>query len=809
MSFLHSLLTPPLRAILTRLSKRRLPTIEGTVKVPGLGAEVEIVRDRWGVPHIYGSSERDLFFAQGYVHAQERLFQMEIARRVAQGRLSEIFGEMALETDRMVRTFGFGRLAREEWARIPDDLRGILTAYADGVNAFIRNMEGQHEVGFTLLRIWPEAWRPEDTLSIVRLMVWELSHGWQGALVRGELAEAVGPEHAADWEIHYPENNPLSLPEGIEFNRLDPDGSLHRAQGPFLARGQGSNLWAVLASRSETGGAVLANDMHLKIGVPGVWYENHLEAGGFKVSGMSLPGVPLVLVGHNERIGWGVTLAYTDAEDLFVERFDPNDPARYRFGEGWRQAQVVEERIPVKGRGEPVVEKVVITHHGPVISGVTPYGPKMRQEADFVERLTVCSMALRPAEVIRGWWLLNQAAGWDDFVEAMRWIEAPQLNIGYADVEGNIGFWTTGKIPVRGKGDGNVPAPGWTGEYDWVGEVPFEEMPHAFNPAKGYFINTNNKVVDDDYPHFLGNIWMNGYRARRIEQMLTAKERLTLDDHAAMQVDVTSLPGQEFVAALEGFQSDDPDAALALRLLREWDFRLTPDTVGGTVYEVVRYTLVRNLLRAGVGDALTYRVMGQGFHPLVLYSSEFYGHDVVALLRMLRSPDNWWVQQAGGREVWLTEGLRTAIQWLRANLGENPTGWQWSTLHYLPLEHLLGTQPPLDKIFNLPPLMVGGDTDTPLQTAFFPQDPYKTLNFAPSQRQIFDLANWDNARMVVLPGQSGRLASPHYGDQALLWLEGRHHPMLWSREAVEAHAEASLHLRPAAVSAGEEGGAAG
>ena len=796
MSLFHTLLTPPLKAILTRLSKRRLPPTEGELTLDGLVSEVKVVRDRWGVPHIYATNDWDLFFAQGYVHAQDRLFQMDIARRLALGRLSEIFGEMALETDRMVRTFGFNRIARAEWQAFPADLRDLLEAYAAGVNAFL-TAEAEHlEVAFSLLRYTPEPWQPVDSLAIVRLMVWELSHGWQGELVRGELAEAVGPEHAADWEPHYPETNPLTLPEGIEFNRLDPDGRLHRAEGPFLRRGQGSNVWAVAASRSATGAPVLANDMHLKVSVPGVWYENHLEAGDFRVGGVSLAGVPLVLVGHNDRIGWGITLAYTDAEDLFVERFDPANPRRYRFGDGWREAEEATEVITVKGRSEPVFEKVLITHHGPVISPVTAYGPKMQATDAFVERLAVCSMALRPAEIIRGWWLLDKASGWDEFVEAMRWIEAPQLNIGYADVEGNIGYWMTGKIPVRGKGDGRLPSPGWTGEYDWVGEVPFEEMPHTLNPSRGYFVNTNNKAVPDDYPHFLGEIWMNGYRARRLEQRITAKARLTLEDHAAMQVDVTSLPGQEFVAALEGFQPDDADAALALKLLRAWDFQLTPETIGGTVYEVSRYTLVRGLLLAGVGEALANRVMGEGFHPLTLYASEFYGHDTVVLLRMLRDPENWWVQQAGGWEKWLTEGLAETIAWLRTHLGVEPEGWQWGALHKLPLEHLLGSQPPLDKIFNLGEIAVGGDTDTPFQTAIFPQEPYAAANFAPSHRQIFDLSNWDNARFVILPGQSGRLASPHYGDQVALWREGKHHPMPWSRQAVEAHAEGVLTLHP-------------
>ncbi len=796
MSLLTTLLAPPLKALLRWMSRKRLPRTQGELRLAGLHGPVEVIRDRWGVPHIYAQDAQDLFFAQGYVHAQDRLLQMDIARRLALGRLSELFGEMALETDRLVRTFGLGRIARQEWAAYDADLRGLLEAYTAGVNAFLHGPEAL-EVAYTLLRHTPEDWHPEHSLAIVRLLVWELSHGWQGELVRAELAEAVGPEHAALWEPHYPAANPITLPQGIVFHRLDPDGRLHRLPGPFLHRGQGSNVWAIAATRSATGGPVLANDMHLRAGVPGVWYENHLEAGDFRVTGVSVAGVPLVLVGHNAHIGWGMTLAYTDAEDLFVERFDPAQPTRYLYKDQWLEAEVVREVIQVKGRAEPVVEEVLLTRHGPVISPVTPYGPTLHQvEGAFVERLAVCSMALRPGEAIRGWWLLNQAQNWDAFVEAMRYIEAPQLNVGYADVEGNIGYWVTGKVPIRGKGNGKVPVPGWTGEYDWVGEVPFEEMPHALNPEQGYLVNTNNKIVPDDYPYFLGDIWMNGYRARRIEQMLTAKERLTLDDHAAMQVDLTSLPGQEFVAALADFQSDDPEVQLALRLLREWDGQLTPDTVGGTVYEVARTVLVRRLLRAAVDEDLANRVLGQGFHPLTFYASEFYGHDVTVLLRLLREPDNWWVQQAGGYEAWLNQGLREAIIWLRETLGPTPQDWRWGRLHRLPLEHLLGSQPPLDAVFNLPPLTVGGDTDTPLQTAVLPQEPYENRSFVPSHRQIFDLRQWDNSRMVILPGQSGRLASPHYNDQVELWQQGRHHPLLWSRERVEAHAEGHLTLRP-------------
>jgi penicillin G amidase len=789
MAIVYDVLGAVLRTGLTWLSRRRLPQIDGMLTVPGLSAPVEVIRDRWGVPHIYAADAHDLFFAQGFVHAQDRMWQMEVNRRMAEGRLSELFGEVALDTDRAARTFGFGRLGRADWAAVGEDVRAQLTAYADGVNAFLQSPSGRSglPVEFTLLGHRPEPWQPEDSTAFARVMLWQLSHAWYGEIVRAQAIEAVGEERAAEWEVHYPERNPVTLPAGIEFNRLAPDGSLQGARGPFLQRGQGSNAWVLSGGRTDTGQPILCNDMHLPLMLPALWYQVHLVGGPFEAAGASLPGLPLVLVGHNARIAWGATLAFTDCEDLFAERFDPNTPGRYEFHGEWREAQVIPESIQVKGRPEPHVEQVVVTHHGPVISDVVGYPP---------QRLAVQSMALRPCPAIRGWLLLNQAQGWDDFVEAMRLIEAPQLNITYADVEGNIGYWVTGKVPVRAAGRGMVPAPGWSGEYEWVGEVPFEEMPHALNPAQGYLVTCNHRIVGDDYPYFLGSVWMNGYRARPIVDAVEGKGRLSAADCCALQMDVTCLPGLELVQRLEGLVAEDPVDQAALERLRAWDGQLTPDSSGGTIYEVLRYMLVRNLLEPGLGPELALHWMGAGFHPLLLASSELYGHDTVTLLRLLDAPDSWWVAQAGGREVLLQRSLKQAAAWLRRELGPDADGWQWGKLHHAVFPHAMGLQKPLDRVFNRGPFPIGGDTDTPCQTAMLPQAPYDNNAWAPSFRQIVDLGDMSRSQIIVPPGQSGHLASPHYDDLARPWLEGEYVPMLWTREQVEREAEGRLTFRP-------------
>jgi penicillin amidase len=786
MSFLHSLVGPPLRAGLTRLSRQRLPQTEGTLALPGLSADVEIIRDRWGVPHIYAANARDLHFALGFVHAQDRLWQMELNRRTALGRLSELFGELALDTDRAVRTFGFNRLDRADWEAAGGEVQQAFVAYAEGVNAFLSQPGVKLPVEFTLLGHRPEPWRPEDGVAFSRVMIWQLSHAWYGEIVRAQLAEAVGEEHAAELEIHYPPTNPITLPAGIEFNALGPEGRLQKAAGPFLARGLGSNAWAISAGRSATGHAFLCNDMHLPVGVPALWYQAHLVGGGLEVTGVTLPGLPLVLVGHNARIAWGMTLAFTDCEDLFVEQFDPEGPDRYRYQDAWLEAEVITEPIPVKGRLEPHLEQVIITRHGPIISDVVGY-PE--------QRVAVRSMALQPGPMLKGWHRLNHAAGWDDFVEAVQLIEAPQLNVAYADVEGNIGYWVTGKVPVRAKGDGRVPVPGWTGEYEWEGEVPFAEMPHALNPAQGYVVTCNHRIVPEDYPHFLGEVWMNGYRARRIEDAFRSKEKLAAEDFRALHTDFLSLPGQEFVAALDGLESADSDVGLALQLLRGWDGQLTPDSVGGTVYQVARYTLVRNLLEPGLGPELASRLMGQAFHPVLLSAAEFYGHDTTTMLRLLSDPDSWWIRQAGGREALITKSLGEAVGWLRAKLGADPAGWGWGRIHRVTFGHPLALQKPLDQVFNLGPFPVGGDTDTVCQMAMAPADPYDCTEWAPSFRQIVDMGDLDRSLVMVPPGQSGQLGSPHYGDLAPLWLRGEYQTMLWTREQVEREGKSKLTLK--------------
>jgi penicillin amidase len=777
------------RFVLTKMSKRRLPLIDGKLDLSGLLAPVEVIRDEWGIPHIYAENAHDLFFAQGFVQAQDRLWQLELNRRTAKGTLSEIFGDLALDTDRAARTFGFGRLGLTDLENyVEKDVKNYLQAYSDGVNAFLQHPGCKLPVEFSLIRHKPELWTPEDSLAFSRLMLWQLSHAWYGEIVRAKIIEKVGEERAAELDITYPAENPLTLPQGIEFNLLNKNGKLEGVKGPFLNRSQGSNSWVISPSRSTDGKTYHCNDMHLALMLPSIWYETHLSSPEFHVSGVSLTGLPMILVGHNDNIAWGSTLAYTDAEDLYIEKFNPNNDTQFEYKGNWVDATVINEEIKVKGEKNPYIERVIITRHGPIISDVI---------GNPTTKLAVNSMALKPSKSLYGYSLLNKASNWDEFVEAMRFIDATQLNMTYADNQNNIGYWVTGKVPIRAEGHfGNIPVPGWTGENEWTGEVPFEEMPHALNPKKGYLVTCNHKVIPDDYPYFLGNVWMSGYRARRFEEIIESKEKLSVDDFKAMHMDFMCIPGREFVKRLKDFESTDPDIEQTLSLLKAWDGNLTADSIGGTIYEVTRYFIVRDIFERGLGEELTISIMGKGFNPVLYSANEFFGHESETLLRLFDNPESWWIQQAGGLEELIIRNLKQASQWLSKNLGKQSSKWQWGKIHQANYNHAMGMKKPLDKVFNRGNIPIGGDRNTLCQAAFHAEDPYNANAWAPSHRQIIDMNDFSKSLMIFGPGQSGHLASRHYDDLIDLWKEGEYHPMLWKKEEIESKAEGRLILNP-------------
>ncbi len=555
--------------------RRSLPQLDGTLKLAGIQGPVEIIRDSHGIPYIYAASDHDAFFGLGYAHAQDRLWQMEMQRRIGAGRLSEIFGEKTLETDEFLRTAGFYRAAEAAWPALSPETQDALQAYTDGVNAYLASGR-QLPPEFTILGVRPEPWRPTDSLVWAKMMAWNLGESYGDDLLHAELLAALGPERSAQLAYAYPANAPVILPPGSMTGLLEAERAL-REQTGLGGKQVGSNNWVVSGARTASGKPLLANDPHLAAQIPSIWYLASIQGDRIHVVGATLPGTPLIATGHNQDIAWGVTNLGPDVQDLFIERINPTNPNQYEVDGRWVDMQIIPEEIVVKGAKEPVKWAARATRHGPLISDVT----SQRGHA-----MALRWPSLDPGDTtIQAFLGINYARNWDEFTGAMEFYVGPSQNFVYADREGNIGYFGPGKIPIRAGGDGSVPVPGWNDDYAWTGWIPFAQLPHAYNPAAGYVVTANNRVTPDDYPYFITNAWAAPYRAQRIVELLTAKQGLTPDDYARIQGDQRSAQARELLPLLLAVEPQTPEQAAALDLLRNWDGNISPDAAAPAIYE--------------------------------------------------------------------------------------------------------------------------------------------------------------------------------------------------------------------------------
>ncbi len=800
----YRLLGTFLKPLFTLMSKKSLPVIDGTIEIPGPRASIKIVRDKKGIPHISANNDYDMYFGQGFVHAQDRLWQMELNRRVAKGTLAEVFGEIALDTDCVSRIIGFARLGEEDTGKLSDEDREIVQAYVEGINAYLSSSLFTLPIEFKLVKHKPTKWVPEDVMAFARVMIWQLSHAWYGELIRAKLLSLVGESLAKELNISYPFQNSIILQNGIEFRAFDENGILKAMKGPFLGKAGGSNSFVISGKHTASGKPFLANDMHLALSTPSLWYEQVLEnkKKKTKVGGVTVPGIPLILVGQNLHYSWGMTLAYTDCADTYVEQIN-REKKTYHFNGEEKALEIIEEKIVVKDKKGIHIEEVLLTIHGPILPGITD--PKTGYE------ISLKDVALQPTNVIKAWKLLNDGKNWDDFVEAMKMITAPQLNVVYADVEGNIGYWCTGKTPIRKEGHtGEVPIPGWTGEFEWTGYIPFEEMPHALNPEAGFIVTANNKIVSEDYPYFLGNVWMNGYRAKRITDLIEARietgEKLTLEECNDIMRDVYCIPAEELVShilSVEFDKQNDNKILELVEILREWDYRMAVDSPGASIYEVARYYMVREILLTKLDATQVNEIMGVGFHPLILPYSEFYGHDMPFLLRLLSNPKSEWIRVAGGKESVIRKGLLEARRFLVKKLGKRPKNWRYGRIHQAVFPHAFDITPPMNYIFNAKPVPIPGNTDTPYQTAIAPEAPFDNKAWSISFRMLVDTADMTGTRIITSLGQSGQLGSKHYEDLKELWLRGEYNVYSWKDEIMpEKEIEGVLVIKPISENTG-------
>jgi len=786
--------------------RRPLPQSSGSLRLADLHEPVEIITDRYGVPHIYAQNEDDLYLAQGYVHAQHRLWQMEFNRRLSSGRLAEVLGEVALETDRFTRRLGIHRAAATGVSEQSAHSTRILQAYARGVNAFISTHRTNLPLEFTLLRINPEPWQATDTLQWSKLMGWNLGGNWETEIVRANLVAKLGPERAAQLEAGYDPEHPLIVPPGVSYQGINL-GMLEQYTELKLLSGfgplGGSNNWVVDGSMTTTGSPLLCNDPHLGQSAPSIWFECHLVAGEIDVVGASFPGAPGVVIGHNRHVAWGVTNAISDVQDLYIEKFHPEHPDQYEYQGQWENAQVYHEEIKVKGKKEPVIEKVRVTRHGPVLTAMKDHtaGQNSNQGTEELP-LALRWTGLEHHDIVAALSGMALATSISEFREALRHWDIPAQNFVFADTTGEIGYVMAGSIPIRARGQALLPSPGWTGTYEWKGTIPFEELPQITNPPQHFIVTANNRVVDDAYPHYITHEWLNGYRATRIRDLLLSKGKLALSDMAAIQADQYAIPAEEIVPQMMSVPPRTRLASEAQEILRGWNYILSPDSAGATLYTTFLRKLEYIVFVAVLGDdpELLNNYLGIG-STLLSPTNGYSGRSKPLIIRLLKERNNDWFTNSvipNGPRTWeaaLASAFEAALEELRSKLGNNPTTWHYGKIHKMTYGHVLGMVKPLNKIFNRGPYPVGGDIDTVNMGSVSPAQPEVVVT-VPSFRQIVNLADLPASLSIHAPGQSGQPSSKHYDDFIKPWRKVEHHPMLFDRSMIQENAEGTLRLEP-------------
>jgi penicillin amidase len=780
---------------LSEYARTGLRPIEGKVRAPGLDAEVEVLTDRWGVAHVYAQTRSDLYFAQGYLHATERLFQIDLTRRLAQGRLSELFGELTLPLDRFYRTLGIGRASSSWLEKTDDDTRRICTPYFLGFRAGAQSVPAPVE--YLLLGSDPEISvtfeeAMVDTYSIALLMAFLLSANLDLELLRAWLAQALGAERARELAPIDGGLGAMALPAsqgagGMLANLLE----LLREAGSNP--GKGSNNWAVSGAKSTTGKPLLANDPHLTIQMPGTWIEMHLSCPDMEVAGVSFPGIPGVIIGHNRQIAWGFTNTEADVQDLYIERLS-DDGNQYEYQGEWHPIEVAQEKILVRGESEPRTHEVRVTRHGPLLTSVIEgrIRPVVKEDA-IREALALRWIHYDLVSTPRSVEAINTASGWEDFREAVRHWPGPGQNMVYADVDGNIGWQFTGAIPIRPAGSsGAAPLPGWTGKHEWQGTVPFDELPASFNPEAGFVATANNRVVDLDYPYYLTGDWDLPYRIRRIVSLLNSKEKLSREDFISIQLDGYSGIAEALMPFLLSARVEEPGAAETLKRLEAWDRVMAVDSAAASVFAVWLTKIANALFLPRLGEELYDDYFRRGGSVLRPYE---------AIRAILENPQRYWVGGDGSdnqaaRDALVGRALEEACDELSQLFGTEMSEWHWGRLHQVHFQHpLAAAMPALDALMSAGPYGALGADDTINRASFNPGEGYFQHTVS-SYRQILDLSDFDQSVSVITTGNSGNLASDHYRDQSEMWVRGEYHPMPFSRGAAEAVSKGRLILTP-------------
>ena len=762
-----------------------VPDYDGRDRIPELGGPVTVIRDANAVPHIFADSALDAYRALGYLHAQDRFFQMELARRIGTGRLSELFGSAALRTDRFMRTLGIGNLAQAAVDNMAPQTRAALDAYTQGVNAWLQSPKTGRPAELILLAHEPEPWRAADSAIWGRLMALLLSGNWSQELLRAQLASRLDGQQIEDLWPGEPTESPTTLANiNRLFGQLDLAG-IDAAIPEFLFQASASNQWVVDGNRSTSGKPMLANDPHLGFMAPGMWYLARIVTPEFSGAGATLPGQPFFAVGHNSDLAWGLTTTHADTQDLFIERVNPDDPDQYLVPGGALPFETRQEIISVRFRSEPDILTVRTTRHGPVISDISQTAATVATAGHV---LALAFPALRPDDrTADALFDINRATTRDALMEALKLFHSPMQNLVYAFTNGDIGFVAAARVPIRRSGDGRIPLPGWTGEHDWDGFVPFAELPQRHNPSSGWIANANNRVVAADYPHLITPDWPEGYRAQRIATLLDSTVKHDGDSFAAMQNDVVSPAAVELLPLLLSHfaPSTDPTAQQAIDLLRDWDGTMARSQAQPLIFSAWLQSLGRELY----GDELG---------PLAARYGEVRPR---VLQRMLTSRLQWCDDIATTAiedcTATVSAALASAVDDLRECLGDDPAAWRWGDLHVARFEHpVLSRIPVLGNLFAVTIPTSGGDftlnRGTPRSTD---KNPFSHIHGA-GLRAIFDLSDLDSSRLMIATGQSGHVRSKYFANTTADWRDGRYFVLKGNPATIRKETTGELTLSP-------------
>lgn len=760
-----------------------LPEYEGEISNSEISADIQIYRDSMAIPYIIATTEEDAAFALGYVHAQDRLFTMDLIRRAGEGRLSEVMGEKSVPFDKMFRTIGLKRIVERNIKNINTKSLQLLNAYARGVNLYIKNAKGKFPVEFDVLGYDPEEWKPEHSLIVGRMMAWELNISWWIDFTFSALVQKFGEEKVLEILPDYAENSQFILPTGLKNlpsigrSIVEVDKQFRDFMG-MSGTHLGSNNWVVNGKKSSSGLPIIANDTHLHFSAPSRWYAAVIRSGNWNADGFTLPGAPAVVVGKNQNISWTVTNIMLDDADFYVEKLD-STLKKYLFNGEWKNLDIIKDTIKVKNEKEVVFE-IKSTHRGPIISDIHPFTvlyPEIKSSA-------VISMRWLGAEFsdeLYAFYSINKANNWNEFKSAFKYYGLPGQNFVYADKDGNIGYMFGGKLPLRSSVSPTFIYDGTTDNYDWKGFVPMDEVPSFLNPPTNFIATANNKVVKD-FKYHISNIWEPSSRSERINFLLAAKEKHSAEDYKKYQMDITSPYAEKIVRhilnSFQGVKVIDSNLNSALQMFKQWDYDMNEFSQVPTIYAMFLKYFLENTLLDELGNDL--------FNEYVFVANVPYR----VALKMLADSANSWFDNVSTADIEtkneiIRKSLSDALSDLENSLGKNMAMWQWGNLHKVTFKHSFsGASKLIDKFINIGPFNIGGDGTTLFNTEYgfkkgikdFPLFDHEKFDniLGPTMRYIFDFAKPNELHLILTTGQSGNIVSKHYKNMAEMWLRGNY-----------------------------------